>query len=526
MAALYCIYAVAVNPLSLIPHGKDEPGHTFVVDCQRIYHWEHPHAAARMAGMRHLALLLVTVLLPPLLAGCEQQDSLAQIRERGELVVVSRNSPSTYYLDKNGPTGFEYALAALLAEELQVDLRMETAYNLHDLFEKLRRHDASIAAAGLTLTEGRAAFFPHSIPYNRLTPQVIHVVGADRPRSLADLPGNNIVALAGSSHVEMLATLQRSELPALAWEEIDDADTTQLLELLTNDQAGLAIIDSHEFAVQQALYPQLQVAFDLGREQDMVWYLAPGIDNARLLAFIDDFFLRLQQDGTLAQLREQFFGHSEGISHRSAFEFAHSIDQLLPDYLQLIKQVANEYQMDWHLLAAIAYQESRWDPLATSPTGVRGMMMLTEDTARAMGVDNRLDAEQSLRGGARYLKDIKRRLPQKIAEPDRTWMALAAYNIGLAHLEDARVLTQRQGGNPNLWQDVVERLPLLQQSRYFKTTRNGYARGAEAASLVQKVRHYYSVLAWQEIPDIQPQPPLRVDDYLPQAIRGLELQAL
>ncbi|MBK6510765.1 MAG: membrane-bound lytic murein transglycosylase MltF [Haliea sp.] len=479
-----------------------------------------------MAGLTRHALLLVTLALLPLLAGCEPQDSLAQIRERGELVVVSRNSPTTYYLDKNGPTGFEYALAALLAEELQVDLRMETAYNLHDIFHKLRRHDANIAAAGLTLTEERAAVFPHSMPYNTLTPQVIYIAGADRPRSLAELPGHGIAALAGSSHVEMLSTLQRSELPALAWEEIDDADTTQLLELLQNDQAELALIDSHEFAVQQALYPQLQVAFDLGREQEMVWYLAPGLDNTRLLAFIDDFFLRLQKDGTLARLREQFFGHGEGISHRSASEFAQSIDQLLPEYLQLIKQVAGEYQMDWHLLAAIAYQESRWDPLATSPTGVRGMMMLTEATAKAMGVDNRLDAEQSLRGGARYLKDIKRRLPQNIAEPDRTWMALAAYNIGLAHLEDARVLTARQGGDPNLWQDLMARLPLLQQSRYFKTTRYGYARGAEAAALVRNVRHYYSVLAWHEIPDIQPQPPLRVDDYLPAVIRGIELQAL
>jgi membrane-bound lytic murein transglycosylase F len=476
--------------------------------------------------MRHLALLLATVLLLPLLAGCEPQDSLAQIRERGELVVVSRNSRTTYYLDKNGPTGFEYALATLLAEALQVELRMETTYNLHDLFGKLRGHDANIAAAGLTLTEERAAVFPHSTAYSKLTPQVIYLVGTDRPRTLAELAGRNIAALAGSSHVEMLTTLRRSELPELAWQDIDEADSTQLLELLLSEQAELAIIDSHEFAGQQALYPQLQVAFDLGREQQMVWYLAPGTDNTRLLAFIDDFFLRLQQDGTLEQLREQFFGHTEGVSRRSAWEFAQSIDQSLPEHLPLIKQVAQEYQMDWHLLAAIAYQESRWDPLATSPTGVRGMMMLTEATAKAMGVENRLDVEQSLRGGARYLKDIKRRLPQHIAEPDRTWMALAAYNIGLAHLEDARVLTERQGGDPNLWQDVVARLPLLQQSRYFKNTRYGYARGAEAASLVQKVRHYYSVLAWQEIPEIQPQPPLRVEDYLPEVIRGLELQAL
>jgi membrane-bound lytic murein transglycosylase F len=324
----------------------------------------------------------------------------------------------------------------------------------------------------------------------------------------------------------MLKTLQMTEFPNLQWEEIDEADTTQLLELLKSDQAQLALVDSNEFEVQRTLYPRQQVAFDLGREQSMVWYLAPGIDNTRLLAFIDDLFLRLKNDGTLERLHNQYFGHTADVSRMNAFEFAQNVRDSLPDYEALIKQVASEYRMDWHLLAAIAYQESHWNPKATSPTGVRGMMMLTEATAKELGVTNRLDAAQSLRGGARYLKKIKRGLPQKIEEPDRTWLALAAYNIGLAHLEDARILTQSQGGNPNLWQDVMERLPLLQKSRYYQNTRYGYARGIQAVTLVQNIRHYYSVLAWQEIPDNQPQPPLRVDDYLPEAVRGLELQAL
>ena len=480
---------------------------------------------ARIGAMRHRTLIMVAA-LTILLWGCERQDSLAEIRERGELVVVSRNSPTTYYQDKNGPTGFEYALSKLLAEALQVELRMETVYNLRDLFAKLDRHSANIAAAGLTLTEERTARYPHSIPYYKLTPQVIYVSGDKRPRSLRDLVGRKMVVLAGSSHVEMLKALRSSEVPGLQWDEVEEADTTQLLEQLRDGRAALAIVDSNEFSVQQTLYPRQQVAFDLGREQDMVWYLPPGTDNTRLLAFINDFILRLQKDGTLTQLREKYFGHSEGVSRMNAFEFARNVENLLPKYEPLIKKIASEYQMDWHLLAAIAYQESHWNPMATSPTGVRGMMMLTKATARELGVDNRLDVVQSLRGGARYLKNIKRRLPKKIREPDRTWLALAAYNIGLGHLEDARRLTERQGGNPNIWQDVMERLPLLQKTQYYKNTRHGYARGREAVTLVQNIRHYYSVLAWKEIPEIQPQPPLRADDYLPETLRDLKLQAL
>jgi membrane-bound lytic murein transglycosylase F len=178
------------------------------------------------------------------------------------------------------------------------------------------------------------------------------------------------------------------------------------------------------------------------------------------------------------------------------------------------------------LLAAIAYQESHWNPLATSATGVRGMMMLTLPTAKEMGVKDRLDALQSLRGGARYLKSLKRRLPQRIREPDLTWFALAAYNIGLGHLEDARVITQHQGGNADVWVDVMTYLPWLQKSKHYEKVRYGYARGSEPVTYVQNIRHYYSILQWQDIAQNKPLRPLKPNDYLPQPVRGKRFSAL
>jgi len=300
----------------------------------------------------------------------------------------------------------------------------------------------------------------------------------------------------------------------------------ELLEMVNRGEAQVALIDSNEFAVQQSLYPRLKVAFDLSPRQDMVWYLPPDVDNTRLLARIDALFERLDEDGTLARLRELHFGHARTVSRVGSHRFTRMMRSALPPYRPLIQRVAEEYQMDWRLLAAIAYQESHWDPLATSPTGVRGMMMLTLPTAKEMGVSNRLDAAQSLRGGARYFRDIKRRLPADIPEPDRSWLALAAYNIGMGHLEDARVLTERQGGDPDLWRDVMERLPLLQQSTHYRTLRYGYARGLEAVTFVQNIRHYYSILRWQDIPDNNPGPPLRGDDFLPEVLRAVQLRAL
>ena len=475
--------------------------------------------------MRSCKLIFLAALLLQV-AGCDRPDSLEEIIARGELVVVSRNSPTTYYYGKNGPTGFEYALTNLLAQELDVELTVEPAFTLRGIFKQLQRDEADLAAAGLPLTTERATLYPHSVSYYKLIPQVVYFAGTFRPRSVADLVGMKIVVLAGSSNAGALRALQQTEVPDLQWEEISEADTMELLELVKTREAELAIVGSNEFKVQQSLYPRLKVAFDLSSEQDVVWYLSPEADNARLLRHINGFILRIQHDGTLDRLREQYFGHAEGVSRIGSHTFALSLRKSLPPYRALIKLVANEYQMDWELLAAMSYQESYWDPSAKSPTGVRGMMMLTRPTAREMGVENRLDAAQSLRGGARYLKKIKRRLPKSIQEPDRTWMALAGYNIGMGHLEDARVLTQRQGGDPDLWPDVMERLPLLQQSKHHKTTRYGYARGLEAVTYVQNIRHYYSVLAWQDIPDNKPLPPLRIEEFIPQSVREIGLLAL
>lgn len=469
-----------------------------------------------------LGLTLLTLLLN----ACDNGDSLASIEAEGELLVITRNGPTTYFEDRSGPTGFEYALTRLLAEDLNVALRIEPEFSFEAIFRRLRRSEADLAAAGLTLTGQRMALYPHSAAYYTLKPQVVYKAGSFRPRSLADLIGQRIVVLAGSSHASAMAALQATGLPELSWKELTGADSSELLDEISADRADVAITDSNEFKVQQGLYPRLRVAFDLGNDQQLAWFLPPDADNDRLIARINELFSRLEANGEMEQLRELHFGHAAGVSRMGSHTFSRNVRGKLPEYRQLITEVADEYQMDWELLAAIAYQESHWNPLATSPTGVRGMMMLTQPTAREMGVSNRLDPLQSLRGGARYLKNIKRRLPSDIAEPDLTWFALAAYNIGMGHLEDARVITERQGGDPHLWTDVMESLPLLQKSSYYQNTRYGYARGSEPVTYVQNIRHYYSVLQWENINENKARPPLQTDQYLPGVIRSSRLSAL
>ncbi len=170
------------------------------------------------------------------------------------------------------------------------------------------------------------------------------------------------------------------------------------------------------------------------------------------------------------------------------------IDQRLPDFRPVFEEAADEYELPADLLAALAYQESHWDPLARSPTGVRGMMMLTQRTAQELGIEDRLDPEQSIRGGARYLRQMHERLDADIPEPDRTYLALASYNIGRGHLLDARRLARELDRDPDRWADMREVLPLLTEERYYRDLRFGYARGYQPVYYVQRIRNYRAVI--------------------------------
>lgn len=470
-----------------------------------------------------LPLLLTVVLLN---ACGDGGGRSAQIIERGELRFITRNSPTTYYLGRSGPRGFEYDLAALFAEELGVDLVITQAFSLEELFRALDRGEADIAGAGLTLTDARAKRYSSSLSYATQRPEVIYKVGRRRPRTIDQLQGLRIGVLADSSHEEQLKRLRAEGRDWLSWDSVKVSDSAELLQRVNDDRNDIAIVDSRDFFIQQSLLPRLETAFELSGEQDIVWYLPREARESPLLDTVNDFLERARSGDTLAELQKRYFDRDEDISRIDSHTFVSKVRQDLSSYQQLIEIVAREQQMPWELLAAISYQESHWDPEATSRTGVRGMMMLTLPTAEELGVENRTDPAESLRGGARYFKNLRRRLPDDIAEPDRSWLALAAYNIGMGHLEDARVLTERRGGDPHFWKDIMDTLPLLEEPGHYRTLRYGYARGLEAVRYVQNIRHYYNILRWQTAHSDRPRPPEDVEPLVPVVLRDLKLRAL
>ncbi|WP_322981077.1 membrane-bound lytic murein transglycosylase MltF [Pseudomonas sp. C11] len=448
-------------------------------------------------------LLAIGTLL--MLAGCGEEHKpsvLEQVKAEGELRVVTRNSPSTYFQDRNGATGFEYELAKRFATDLGVELKVETADNLDSLFASIDRKDGPVlAAAGLIDTPLRQRQARFSIPYLEVTPQVVYRQGESRPTKPEDLIGKRILVLAGSSHAEQLAALKQ-QLPDLQFEVSDAVEVVDLLRMVDEGQIDLTLVDSNELAMNQVYFPNVRVAFDLGETNRMRWAVAAGEDDS-LLQEINAFLKRAEANGTLQRLKERYYGHVDVLGYVGAYTFAQHLQQRLPRYEQMFRHSARTHQVDWRLLAAIGYQESMWQPGATSKTGVRGLMMLTQRTAQSVGVANRLDPKQSIEGGARYFLQVHSQLPEDIAEPDRTWFALAAYNVGGGHLEDARRLTEAEGLDPNKWADVQKILPRLAQKQWYSKTRYGYARGGEPVHFVRNIRRYYDILTWVTQPQLE-----------------------
>ena len=443
-----------------------------------------------------IALLAGPLIVPFLTSGSDQLTLFEQAQQRGSLTVLTRNGASSYFIGPDGGAGPEYDVAAAFAEYLGLELEVELAQEFGDLGNLLERRQGELIAANLTRTKPREARYSFGPDYADATTIVVYKRGKARPRELADLVGMRLAVIAGSSYESQLE-LAKESFPDLQWTSEKSMGMEDLLLAITDDELDATLVDSNIFKTHSQFYPRLRLGFELTEHQHQAWAFLPGDDDS-LVQKARSFFKLIQENGELVAIQSRYDENGNDLDHVGMFQFMKQVRNRLPPLIPLFQEVALAHKLDWRFLAAMGYQESHWNPDASSVTGVRGIMMLTNRTATQLGVKDRLDPEQSIEGGARYFLQMHKRLPSRIPEPDRTWMALAAYNMGMGHLRDVRKLTQKQGGNPDRWQDVNERLPLLSQEKYYRETRYGYARGYEARQYVDNIRSYYDTLVWMD----------------------------
>ncbi len=455
-----------------------------------------------MRTLFKLSFAGITVLIGVLfLLPANELTQLEGALQNNRLVVISRSAANTYYEEGEKPAGLEFDLVNMFAERLGVEVEFIIAEDLEEIFTSLSEGKAHFAAAGLTPTQDRYKRLRFTPPYQYITQQLVYRQGSRRPRNVTDLVNGKLVVVADSSHLERLHEL-RERFPDLTWEESSRFSSDELLEKVEKGQIDYTVADSNELALNRYFYPHLRVAFDISEKQPVAWAFPVNQDDTLYREAVN-FFVDIHNNGILEQVLERYYGHIQEFDYVATTTFMQHIQDRLPKYRRLFQAAAQRHRLDWRLLAAMAYQESHWNPRAVSPTGVRGIMMLTQITAKQMGVKRRTNPAQSIEGGARYFRMLMDRLPKHIEEPDRSWLALAAYNIGYGHLMDGREITRQTGGNPDLWMDVKKKLPLLRDRQWHRNTRYGFARGDEAVQYVENIRSYYRFLLREMPPAVE-----------------------
>lgn len=432
------------------------------------------------------AVLCLTPYRPP-----QPSDGLLEaVLSRDFLSVHTRNTPTTYYEGRHGPTGFEYDLVRRFADHLGVSLDLDASHHIDSVFDAVRS-EGDLGAAALPLDLDREGVIFSQAIFD-LQPLLVYRRGLPPVTELDDLDGLEIGTIRGSGADRVLRELQ-TEHPGLSWWESDDVEVAELLSQVESGNLDAAVVYEHQFRINRLFFPGVEDGFTLGSPLSLAWAF-PARGGLALQQEANRFVSKMRAEGTLDSLVNRHFGHDDYLEYVGARTFIQHARERLPDYEALFREAARDTGFDWKLLAALGYQESHWDPEATSPTGVRGLMMLTLPTAGEMEVDDRLDPAQSIDGGARYLRSLKSRLPESIQGEDRLFMAMAAYNVGLGHLYDARRIAEMRGGDPDRWAHVREALPLLQQREWHSQTRHGYARGGEPVIYVRNIRRYYEIL--------------------------------
>jgi len=438
-------------------------------------------------GLKKTVLFLFILLL----TACESEPPQKLVGGERTLLVLSRNSPTSYYLDRDQPAGLEHDLVQSFARARNYKVRFELVDTTAEIIQRLQDGKADMAAAGLSLTAGRTRQLLAGPAYQQVTQQLVCRRGGPRPNKVEQLVGVKIQVASNSSYVDRLNSLKK-EHPQLSWQEVDEVSTEDLLWRVWMKKTDCTLSDSNITEINRRYFPELVVRFDINQPESLVWYF-PATHNL-LKEDVSSWMKKYLPSDAFAQLIERYTGFLESYDYVDNRKFIRKVKKVLPRYAKMFETTAEKYNLDWQLLAAQAYQESHWKPRAKSPTGVRGMMMLTLPTARELGVKSRLDPVQSIEGGAKYLSKLHKRLPDEVSEPDRTWFALAAYNVGMGHLWDARKLARMQGLNPDLWKDIKTVFPLMTRKQYYLKLKYGYARGHEPVRYVQRIRNYYDIM--------------------------------
>ncbi|MBF0376580.1 MAG: membrane-bound lytic murein transglycosylase MltF [Desulfamplus sp.] len=425
--------------------------------------------------------------------GTPAQSTLSKIMKAGKIIMITENGSNSYYIYRDEPMGFEYEIAKEFAAFLQVELEVITP-DLDKIFTYLDMGKGDFVASGVTITEKLEKKMLFTQPYMEAEQKIIYNKDKFPIEKIKDLETVKIHVSQNTKYHDRLLELKKSGLDIEVVVH-DDLCTEELIRMVSENEDGVSytVADSHIARLNRRYYPDISIGISIQKKEHIGWAVRKG--DANLSDKMVQFFDIIKHNGVFNRIYEKYYGHlGTGFDYSDLKAFHEDVQTRLPKYQKAIVRESEKHGFDWRIIAAVIYQESRFDPKARSETGVRGLMQVTEEAAAEMGVTNRRDPIQNLKAGIGYLNSLYQKFHDVHDTMERIKFALASYNVGYGHVTDAQKIAQKKGLDGNRWASLTKTLPLLSKPRYYSKAKYGYARGHEPIKYIKKVFAYYDIL--------------------------------
>ncbi|TQV85737.1 transporter substrate-binding domain-containing protein [Exilibacterium tricleocarpae] len=417
------------------------------------------------------------------------RDDLPGIKKRKTLRMITRNTPTNYFLWRGELMGFEYDLVKRFAKSQQLKLEVVVAPPEADMIDWLNQGRGDLIAASFTVTPARSRRdLTFTRPYNTVGEQL--VTGSDRPalQTLDNLQGRTLVVRKNTAYWQTATTWLQQGHQFTLQAAPAHMNTDELLIGVANGSFDATLADSHLVAIEHRFVDGLQPGFVVQPERQHAW--AVRKDNPELLAALNSYLKKHHRGLFFNVTYNKYFKNPKRIQKYQGQRL--NRDGALSPYDDVVRAAARAYQLDWRLIVAQMYQESRFDPDAESFAGAQGLLQVMPRTARQMGYEVPFSVHSGIHAGVQYLNWVRDRFEAHLPLEERLWFTLAAYNAGYGHVYDARRLARQKGLDPDRWFDNVETtMLLLSKQEYASKARFGYVRGREPVNYVRGIRERY-----------------------------------
>ncbi|MGZ3768133.1 MAG: membrane-bound lytic murein transglycosylase MltF [Bdellovibrio sp.] len=420
----------------------------------------------------------------------DEQETLGRVKAKGEIVVLTTEDALIYSKTKKDETeGIDHDLLENFAQSYQLNIRYVTLPDEESVLRALSKGEGDVAAARLrTFPNSKGFLISPAYEDTRLN---LYCNRKAQVENIQDLKGKTIHILKKDSIPGFVERFKQLS-PEVEISELENTNTRELFSIVAQQKNDCLVAENMSGDYYNRQHTKIEKITPLTDSYSLSWLLTP--DNQDLLKLMQAWYQKASREDEIMQILDRYKAFYSELEKKDIVEFYRKIRTTLPLYKAAFKEAAKEQEVPWQLIASVAYQESHWEEDATSFTGVRGIMQLTEDTAEQLGIDDRTDPLQSIEGGARYLRNLLDQTPEYLNPQDRWSLALAAYNIGSSHLKDAFKLAEQKGRNPYSWRHLRTILPLLADPSYSSDLQYGPARGYETVEFVDRVRAYYSLM--------------------------------